>query len=452
MLAVDHASRPGDYRAFARALGEAGVSVDVRYLCDPNARQINQTKIARRDEIEAAHAEGIATALVWQNTKGDSHGGAEAGRQHGQWAAYQAAALGAPVGTWIYFAVADYDAPTTDHDRIEAYLRAAQGELGPFRACGYGKNTVGKAMLDRGAVAAWWQSYGFSRPVGVVEPWAAMYQRREQQTIGGVLCDINDVHQPYVGQWGGNMRAVWLPNVLKLAGLEVKTYDGWETRSNGDFQNLRAVVWHHDASPRGNSPGVPAYMIRNYREAGAQCWVDRAGVWHIIASGVAYHAGKVLPGKPSNWDSIGVETDHTTGEDWPSQHLDSLRRGTAAILRHLGRTEQDLEFHKTICSPVGRKVDPDGLEIGTERSAVARLIHDQGDDMFSDHDRAVLASINDRVSALERAMFEGAPDYGVPGVQAIVTEIGYSVAGYDLDGKPSLIRRLAQKAGIGVPG
>lgn len=168
--------------------------------------------------------------------------------------------------------------------------------------------------------------------------------------------------------------ATWLPNVLRLAGCEVVTHPGWETRSQGDFNPLRAVVLHHDGSPKGGSPGVPAYMIRNWNNASANCWVALDGTWHIIGAGVSYHAGKVLPGKPDNWTSLGVETDHTTGEAWPPAQLDSLRRGTAAILRYIGVGATGLEFHKTICSPPGRKTDPDGLNLQTERAAVAELL------------------------------------------------------------------------------
>jgi hypothetical protein len=171
------------------------------------------------------------------------------------------------------------------------------------------------------------------------------------------------------------MRATWLAEVLRTAGLTVVEYPGWKTRGRGEFGNLRAVVWHHDASPPGDSPGVPTYMIRNFGTAAAQCWVARDGVWHVIAAGVAYHAGKVQPGKPGNHESIGVETDHTTGEDWPAALLASLRVGTAAILRKLGEpASTGLEFHKSICLPVGRKSDPDGLNLAEERGAVALLL------------------------------------------------------------------------------
>jgi hypothetical protein len=145
----------------------------------------------------------------------------------------------------------------------------------------------------------------------------------------------------------------------------------------------RAVVWHHDASPAGDSPGVPAYLAANWQTASAQCWVDRYGVWHLIGAGRAPHAGAVLPGKPGNSTSIGVETDHTTGEPWPAPQLNALRRGTRAILTHL-RVQPDpgLEFHRTICAPPGRKSDPHGLDLAAERAAVAN----EGDDDVSASD------------------------------------------------------------------
>lgn len=169
-------------------------------------------------------------------------------------------------------------------------------------------------------------------------------------------------------------RATWLADVLRAEGLKVVEHDGWETRGHGGFTDLRAVVWHHDASAIGDSPGVPAYMLREWDTHGAQLWVDRRGVWHILAAGVAYHAGKVLPGMPSNRTSLGVESDHTTGEDWPPALLRSLRVGTAAILRRIGQDATGLHFHRTICSPVGRKSDPDGLDLDTERGRVAVLM------------------------------------------------------------------------------
>jgi hypothetical protein len=169
--------------------------------------------------------------------------------------------------------------------------------------------------------------------------------------------------------------ATWLPEVLTRAGLTVRALEGWRSRGHyGGFSGLRAVVWHHDASARGDSPGVPAFMLGNWDEAAAQLWVDRAGGWHVLAAGPAYHAGRVLPGKPDNHTSLGVETDHTTGEDWPEAQLVSLRTGTCAILARLGTdAAHGLEFHRTVCAPKGRKTDPDGLDLADERRRVDAL-------------------------------------------------------------------------------
>lgn len=195
--------------------------------------------------------------------------------------------------------------------------------------------------------------------------------------------------------------ATWLPDVLRAAGLEVVTYPGWERRGapgvashperrfpGGGFVDLRAVVWHHDASPRGNTPGIPRSMLARWETAAAQLWVDRAGTWHVLAAGVAWHAGAVLAGMPGNWTSLGVETDHTVGEDWPPAQIGSLRTGTAAILTKLGRSASaGLHFHKSICDPPGRKVDPDGLTLNAERATVGALMTNpaqKDDDMTPD--------------------------------------------------------------------
>lgn len=173
-------------------------------------------------------------------------------------------------------------------------------------------------------------------------------------------------------------RALWLPDALRDSGLAVVTYPGWEKRGR-DFRDLRAAVWHHDASPRGDSPGVPGYMLRNWARAAAQAWVSRYGIWHILAAGVAHHAGRVLPGKPGNYEALGIETDHTTGEVWTQDQLDSLRWGTAVFLRELREApDPGLDFHRTIARPLGRKTDPAGLDLHAERRTVGALMARKG--------------------------------------------------------------------------
>jgi hypothetical protein len=73
--------------------------------------------------------------------------------------------------------------------------------------------------------------------------------------------------------------------------------------------------------------------------------------------GVAWHAGNVR-GPLTSYNSAGVETDHTTGEAYTAQHLDSLHRGFAALAKAHGRGADWVTFHKIEAAPRGRKQDP----------------------------------------------------------------------------------------------
>lgn len=205
-----------------------------------------------------------------------------------------------------------------------------------------------------------------------------------------------------------------LADILRAAGLVVIEYPGWRDRTQRDGAfSPRAVMWHHDASALGDSPGVPA-MMANLDNNGAQVWVDRYGRWHLVAAGRMWHAGTggpwgVIPAGAGNTYSVGIETDHTTGEDWPAAQLSSLRRGTAAIMRARGWSPWNaLCGHKEyrVTNP-----DPDGLDMDHERRAVAELIaHDLEDDMpLTDED----------VRKILDYQVERKGSYGGPGVMTL---------------------------------
>lgn len=168
------------------------------------------------------------------------------------------------------------------------------------------------------------------------------------------------------------------PDYLRAAGIPVAEHNNWRTnRPLGNLPDRPKIVWHHDASPPGPSPGALDWIIGAYnrQDASAQIWVGYDGIWHFVGSGVAWHTGAVLPGMPDNFSAVGVETDETVGENWSVALLDSLRRGTAAIAAAEGYDPDDwLHFHKTICKPVGRKSDPEGLSLGSERATCKALM------------------------------------------------------------------------------
>lgn len=181
------------------------------------------------------------------------------------------------------------------------------------------------------------------------------------------------------------------PDVLRSAGLPVKVHGEADRLSHGPMRDLN-IDWHHDASPAGPSPGALDWMKRNWANASAQIWVDTEGGWHFISYGIAYHSGVVFgwAGLFSNPYAVGIETDHTVGEPWPDKQLSSLRRGTALLLKWEGKGADRLQFHKTIASPAGRKSDPHGLDLATERAHITRL--QAGDSTIQEDD---MPSVND---------------------------------------------------------
>lgn len=186
--------------------------------------------------------------------------------------------------------------------------------------------------------------------------------------------------------------SVWITDaakVLRAAGVKVKEVGPWKSRSasGGGYPDLRFIMWHHDASPEGPSPGALEWMVS--QGPAANMWVDTKGVWHIYCAGVSWHAGTGGPGwgvakDQMNWHALGIETDHTWGEEWNEVQLDSLRRGTAALMQHYGIPAKNLLFHKTWSDggvdglpyfvTRGRKNDPDQLNLKKERKQLARLM------------------------------------------------------------------------------
>lgn len=187
------------------------------------------------------------------------------------------------------------------------------------------------------------------------------------------------------------MSGVWLRDLvsaLKAGGIDAegltykygryagKSWDqvGW----NGmGYRQLKGIMWHHDASPAGDSPGALSWCMYSSLAPCAAIWIDRRGKWFVYAAGQTNHAGvgssPLAPNNSGNSVYLGIETDHTLNEPWPKAQLDSLRKGTAVLMKHYKLDPKvALEFHKTYAP--GRKNDPDRLDLRKERNRVARLM------------------------------------------------------------------------------
>lgn len=178
---------------------------------------------------------------------------------------------------------------------------------------------------------------------------------------------------------------LWLPAVLRAAGLLVQEVPEWESRGHGDFGTPLGVLCHHNCgSAHGDMPQGDIDVLVHGRPGldGPLCnlGLGRSGIWRMVAAGLAWHAGvgeypPKIPHNGGNAHLIGIEAENVgDGHDvWPDVQLDSYRRGCAAILKHIGAGPEMCIGHKEYATPRGRKDDPT-FDMVAFRAGVAALM------------------------------------------------------------------------------
>jgi hypothetical protein len=173
---------------------------------------------------------------------------------------------------------------------------------------------------------------------------------------------------------------IWLPTVLKGAGLKVSLVDGWEERGRGDVGSTCGVICHHTAGPKdGNMPTLRTLINGRDDLPGplSQLGLGRDGTFYVIAAGRCNHAGTgIWQGlHTGNSNFIGIEAENTGGasDPWPSVQMESYARGVAAILKHIGKGADFCAGHKEYALPVGRKNDPN-FSMAAFRQQVATIL------------------------------------------------------------------------------
>ncbi len=176
----------------------------------------------------------------------------------------------------------------------------------------------------------------------------------------------------YQSQKGGSVdmafSLIWLPKVLKDAGLKVAEVDGWKTRGHGDMGTVKGVICHHTAGPSaGNMPSLRVVTDgrRDLRGPLSQLCLGRDGTYFVVSAGRAFHAGRgqwqgITSG---NTSFIGIEAENTgltsgpkNDFPWPAVQMDAYERGVAAILSHVGADPIMCCGHKEYAPH--RKIDP----------------------------------------------------------------------------------------------
>lgn len=158
------------------------------------------------------------------------------------------------------------------------------------------------------------------------------------------------------------MRIDWAAEVLTEAKLTVVEEDGWTTRGKEFKSDLVGVLAHHDASAKGASdPSLIIHGDATLAGPRAQFYLARDGVWHVLASGRANHAGKGyyngVPSGMGNYHLLGVEAaNNGVGEPWPEAQMESYITGVGALLMKLGAPSLMAFGHKEYAPT--RKIDP----------------------------------------------------------------------------------------------
>jgi hypothetical protein len=163
---------------------------------------------------------------------------------------------------------------------------------------------------------------------------------------------------------------LWLPNVLRQAGLEVVEYEGWQTRSRSSGGYLPdgplAVFWHHTASRA--TPGSDArWMCYNSPSRPiANLMVPDDGTIWVLAAGCTNTNGKgqrmtfsrgVVPQDAANTRVVGVEIcNDGVGELYSQHQIDVAFAASNAINGYVTNQARDVATHHSYARE--RKIDP----------------------------------------------------------------------------------------------
>ncbi|WP_069161646.1 DUF1906 domain-containing protein [Nocardia altamirensis] len=189
---LDYAGgRPG-----GAAIRAAGFDFVVRYL-SPGGPTL-PGKLLTPAEADDLRAHGVSIAANWETTATRMLDGYGAGIVDARAGLAQVLRCGGREDRPIYFS-ADFDATPQDQQRINAYLDGAATVLGRANVGIYGGFWSVSRALDAGSARWAWQTDAWSG--GNIETRRNIHQTLRQQTVGGVVCDVNVAETTDFGQW-----------------------------------------------------------------------------------------------------------------------------------------------------------------------------------------------------------------------------------------------------------
>jgi len=172
-------------------------------------------------------------------------------------------------------------------------------------------------------------------------------------------------------------RLTWLADVARSVGLTVIEEPGWRSRGAPFLAPIAGVIGHHTAVKSSRPCPSTRLLIEGRPDLDgplAQYQLCRDAEVHVIASGIANHAGTgTWPGIPrlpkslggANGNTVGIEAENDgVGEVWPVAQMEAYAVLSAAVLDHLELDESRWCAHYEWRRPIGFKLDPRGKWAG----------------------------------------------------------------------------------------
>ena len=154
-----------------------------------------------------------------------------------------------------------------------------------------------------------------------------------------------------------------LADACRKSGLPVVEVEGWRARGHGHFAGISSIVCHHTATSLKALGDYPSLrVVRDGRSdlpgPLSQLGLGRNGTVYVIAAGVAWHAGATFYPRQDNWHAIGIEAEQDGISPWPAAQHAAYARLVAALREHYGVPLSNIQGHKEVAKPLGRKHDP----------------------------------------------------------------------------------------------
>ena len=166
-----------------------------------------------------------------------------------------------------------------------------------------------------------------------------------------------------------------LADIARGAGLKVVEQSGWKTRGHGPQTGVKTVVCHHTGTTNATANAPTLNVVQDGRSdlAGplSHFLLARDGTVFVVAAGQCWHTGATWQTSQSNAYAIGIEAEGTGYAAWPEVQMDAYARLCKALCDAFGLGYDRVQGHKEICSPAGRKTDPN-FDMNSFRARVTR--------------------------------------------------------------------------------